>query len=112
MRLSLCPILLVVLAGVARADDAKVDFNRDVRPILSGTCFKCHGVDDKARKAKLRLDTREGQQKEGVIVAGKPVESDLITRIFSNDEDERMPPPDSAHWPGNTPRSDAIRQSR
>ena len=72
-----------------------IDFGRDVRPILSENCYHCHGQDAEARKGKLRLDTRDGQKKEGIIVAGKPDESELIIRIFSKDDDERMPPSDS-----------------
>ncbi len=73
------------------------DFNRDVRPILSRHCFKCHGPDDKARKAKLRLDTRSEALKAGKsgktpIVPGKPDESELVARILQKDPDEVMPP--------------------
>src|SRR5258708_36282189 len=80
----------------ARADD--VDFSRVVRPLLSRHCFKCHGPDDKARKAKLRLDVRDvavGKAKSGLsaIVPGKPDESELVRRIFAADESEVMPPP-------------------
>ena len=80
----------------APAADAP-DFSRDVRPILSKHCFKCHGPDDKARKAKLRLDDRQaalrgGESGEKAVVPGKPDESELIRRIFANDESERMPP--------------------
>lgn len=81
-----------------RAADGPVDFNHDVRPILSQYCFKCHGIDDKSRKAKLRLDVREaatraGSSDEIAIVPGKPDQSEIIKRIVSNDEDEVMPPP-------------------
>src|SRR4051812_24468582 len=72
------------------------DFSAAVRPILARHCFKCHGPDDKARKAKLRLDTRTGAlgpARSGgrVIVPGKPEESELIARIFAQDETV-MPP--------------------
>jgi hypothetical protein len=75
-----------------------VDFNDQVRPILSRHCFKCHGPDDKGRKAKLRLDQEEEALKpassgELPIVPGKPDESELVRRIFAEDADERMPPP-------------------
>ncbi len=74
-----------------------VDFNDQVRPILSRHCFKCHGPDEKGRKAKLRLDQAEGalaaaSSGERPIVTGKPDESELVRRIFADDPDERMPP--------------------
>ncbi len=74
---------------------APIDYGRDVRPILSNNCFYCHGQDASHRKAKLRLDTAEGQAASGVINPGKPNDSELISRILSHDEDEQMPPPDS-----------------
>ena len=83
----------VLIASTASA--APIDYGRDVRPILSNNCFYCHGQDPSHRKGKLRLDTPEGQRKEGVIVAGKPDESELIARILSPHEDEQMPPKDS-----------------
>src|SRR6266446_2352087 len=70
-----------------------VDFIRDVRPILARHCFKCHGPDDQARKAKLRLDVRETAVNKGAFVPGKPDESELVRRISATDESEVMPPP-------------------
>ncbi len=90
-------------AGNAQAASvAKVDFQRDVRPILSGTCFKCHGPDEATRKGKLRLDIREEALKpaksgERAIVPGKPKESEIVARVFTTDEDEVMPPPSAKH---------------
>src|ERR1700761_2095841 len=73
-----------------------VDFQRQVRPILSDKCFLCHGPDKGTRMANLRLDTQEGStamRKNGApIVPGKPDESLLIKRIFSEDPNFRMPP--------------------
>ena len=69
----------------------KVNFDRDIRPILSDKCNFCHGPDANERKADLRLD-EEQSAKESVIVAGRPDESELIARIFSDDPDTRMPP--------------------
>lgn len=82
--------------GAALAD---VDFARDVRPILSENCFQCHGPDDAARQADLRLDTHEGLLErtgdEAVVTPGDPARSLLFRRIVAADPDERMPPPDS-----------------
>jgi hypothetical protein len=76
---------------------AGVDFNRDVRPILSAKCFQCHGPDDKARKAGVRLDRRDSataanRKGRRPIVPGKVAESELLRRIAADDE-ELMPPP-------------------
>ncbi len=73
-------------------------FNRDIRPILSENCFKCHGADDKGRKSDLRLDDAASSLKpaksgQRPIIAGRPLESELIKRILSTDPDEVMPPP-------------------
>ena len=79
----------------------RVDFNFDVRPILSDRCYQCHGPDENARKAALRLDTAEGalttvlESGRAPIVPGLPDSSALIERIFHPDPEERMPPPDS-----------------
>jgi hypothetical protein len=83
------------------ASPAKVDFNRDIRPIMSDTCFHCHGFDASSRKGGLRLDIREealkaGKSGEVAIVPGKPEQSEIIKRIFTSDEDDVMPPK-SAH---------------
>jgi mono/diheme cytochrome c family protein len=102
------PLLaMFVAAGVfARAPAATpaggaVDFNRDVLPILSGHCFKCHGPDEKTREAKLRLDTREGalRTRDPVIVPGRPAQSELLRRITAKDPNDVMPPPEAKHKP-------------
>ena len=92
---------LLTLGSAAFAADApsgKVQFNRDIRPIFSDTCFHCHGFDPKARKAGLRLDIREEALKKTdndvyPIVPGKPDQSEIIERLFSTDPDDIMPPP-------------------
>ena len=93
------PRLVFLAAGFAATACGAVDFNREVRPILSDKCFHCHGPDESTRKAKLRLDTREGalRLRDGVaaIVPGKVAESELLQRIASPHEDEVMPPPES-----------------
>ena len=92
------PFLLIsalVLAGPAMADD-RVEFNRDIRPILSDNCFTCHGPDNNLRKAKLRLDEEKDSPgahgAASVLVAGKPDESELFKRLITSDPDEVMPP--------------------
>ncbi|MBA4187952.1 MAG: hypothetical protein C0467_08025 [Planctomycetaceae bacterium] len=79
-------------APAVAGQPAKVDFNRDVRPILADNCFACHGPDEKTRKAKLRLDTKEGLLGSNSVVPGKPAESELIVRVTAHDGAELMPP--------------------
>lgn len=84
-------------ASEIRADS--LNFNRDIRPILSEHCFTCHGFDDQARKARLRLDDAEAARKGGrsgqpAIVPFQPDVSSLWQRVISEDPDERMPPPE------------------
>ena len=94
-------VLMAGLSGLAAAEQKvkPVDFNRDVRPILSDNCLYCHGPDEKHRKAKLRLDVRENATAvHGDVQPIKPKDvagSDLWKRINSKDADEMMPPPDS-----------------
>ena len=71
----------------------KVEYNRDVRPILAENCFACHGADSAARKADLRLDRRDDAVNSGSVVPGKPAESKIIERIHTDEPSERMPPP-------------------
>lgn len=90
------------------------DFTREVRPILSRYCFKCHGPDDKTLKGELRLDIRDHALKpaesgERAIVPGKPGESELIKRILSSDSEELMPPP-SAKNPITPEQKDVLRR--
>ena len=95
-------ILLLATPLACAAESAlpdRIEFNRDVQPILSDNCFKCHGFDKKHREGDRRLDTRAGAlaDNEGVraIVPGKLSESDAHLRIHSTDKDEQMPPPNS-----------------
>ena len=91
---SLCLIAVVFVASTAPAAE-NLSYNRDVRPILSDTCFKCHGPDKNHREAKLRLDERDAALTKKAFVPGKPAESELIKRIHTTDPDDVMPPPDS-----------------
>lgn len=86
-------ILSAVSAGVGVGSADSVDFGREVLPVLSKNCFPCHGPDEKERKAKLRLDQREGALE--VLAPGKPDESEVVARIGADDPDDRMPPPES-----------------
>jgi hypothetical protein len=74
-----------------------MEFNRDVRPILSDVCFQCHGPDRNTREAELRLDEAAGYfgtaDRPGVVVPRDPAASELLRRVTSSDPDERMPPP-------------------
>src|SRR3954452_3341352 len=98
-RRPLVLLLIAIAAGPAVAagpgSGPKLDFNRDIRPILADNCLACHGPDEPKRKAKLRLDTPEGARAEAAsgsvaIVPGKPEESELYLRITSDDAEERM----------------------
>jgi hypothetical protein len=90
-------------SGEAGSDTGRVDFSYQIRPLLSDRCFRCHGPDPGKRKAKLRLDTREGMLKKledvgkgwAVVTPRDPAKSELIRRINTDDEDDRMPPPES-----------------
>ncbi len=88
------------LNSVLAADAPRVNFNRDIRPILSDNCIQCHGPDEKQRHGKLRLDVREqtvvpAESGKTAIVPGKPSESELLRRVLSDDKDAHMPPASS-----------------
>jgi len=94
--------LILAFATVSHADDPlpeRVQFNRDIRPILSDVCFQCHGPDQNQRKGNLRFDTEAGAFADlgdgrHAIVANRPDQSELIARIESTDLDVQMPPKD------------------
>ncbi len=98
---ALLPALLVALllaglgprAGCAEENPGVVDFNRQIRPILSQNCFVCHGPDADQRQADLRLDTPQGAA--AALQPGESEASELYLRITSDDPDLQMPPPDS-----------------
>src|SRR5947209_745897 len=73
----------------------KVEYNRDVRPILAENCFACHGPDSAARKAGLRLDRRDDAIEAKAIVPGDSKGSVVVERVFTADPMEMMPPPKS-----------------
>lgn len=87
------------LAGVS-AQTPVIDYNKQIRPLLSDRCYQCHGPDEATRKGGLRLDLRDaalgkGESGQVAIVPGKPGDSALIARILSPDPEQKMPPPDS-----------------
>ncbi|CAN5675735.1 PSD1 and planctomycete cytochrome C domain-containing protein [soil metagenome] len=97
MMKSLSALFLLTFFTQAGFAAGKVEFNRDIRPILSDTCFHCHGPDEKERKGGLRLDVRADALKPAksdaiAIVPGKPEASELIARVLAEDEDDLMPP--------------------
>ncbi|QDT41917.1 Planctomycete cytochrome C [Gimesia alba] len=98
MRLSIVIAVCLCFRGAGAFAEAPVEFNRDIRPILSDKCFACHGPDEKTREADLRLDDREAALVDlgghRAIVAGKAAESELMRRILATDESELMPPAD------------------
>ena len=83
----------LLLAGCQIGLAATLRFNRDVQPILSDHCYRCHGPDKNQRKGELRLDQREEAVREA-IVPGRAGESELMRRIHETDPDEVMPPPE------------------
>ena len=91
----------VVTAGflVSTSANEEIDFNRQIRPILSDNCFACHGPDEHDRKADLRLDTFEGATADNggvkAVDLANPAASELLARVFSDDRDQVMPPPKS-----------------
>lgn len=107
-RRFVCLMALAPIASVFAAEE-RVNFNRDIRPILSDKCFACHGLDKHARKADLRLDQREIALDLKAIVPGRPDDSELVRRIQSDDEDLVMPPPKS-HKPLTSVEKELLRR--
>ena len=91
----LVSLLTAGLFAVPLCGADRLQFNRDIRPILSDNCVLCHGPDGNRREADLRLDVRDVALEHLAIVPGKPDESELVARIDSSDPDMLMPPPDS-----------------
>ncbi len=91
--------MAVLLVALCQSAHAEVDFNRDIRPVLSNNCFKCHGPDEEQREADLRLDSAEGATADlggyRAIEPGDPDASEAIIRVITDDVDLLMPPADS-----------------
>lgn len=108
--------LLIILSGSLFADK-KINFNRDIHPILSDRCFHCHGPDEHDRKKKLRLDitdSKDGAYRihkgKAAIKPGSPEESTVWQRIITDDEDDVMPPSDSHKKPLTAEEKNLIKQ--
>jgi hypothetical protein len=109
MRLHLCgaavvfaAVLSVFVGAAAKGapPSGRIDFDRDIRPLLSDRCFRCHGPDAAKREAELRLDIRDGLFKKmgagwAIVKPGDPAKSELVRRIFTDDIADMMPPGDS-----------------
>ncbi len=95
-RFLLLTFALALTAPISAQTKRHVEFNRDIRPILSNACFQCHGPDKAKRKADLRFDTEEGSRvdlgEHFAIVPGHPEKSVLLDRVASSDPAKRMPP--------------------
>src|SRR5262252_5705795 len=114
MRQLLCLVTICAAAsGASAAEPDRVTFNRDIRPIMSDTCFRCHGPDRAARKAEMRLDLREEATRATrsgriPIVPGDPDKSEVIRRIFSTGA--AVMPPKSTHKELTPAQKDTIRR--
>src|SRR5262245_65218064 len=127
MRSFLCTITELLLLSTAAllstlslpssliSAPAVVEFNRDIRPILSDKCFTCHGPDKANRVTELRFDTEAGTKialngGRQVLVPGYPEQSELYRRIASNDEAVRMPPAAMGHAKLSSAEIDLVRR--
>src|SRR6202521_2286711 len=107
------PLILATIVATATVSNAAVSFNRDIRPIMSDTCFRCHGPDKAARMAGLRLDIRDEAlqaRKADVVPIGPrdPDHSAIIQRIFA--KDARIMPPQFANKELTPAQKETIRQ--
>src|SRR5215471_13466032 len=111
--MSVTRAILALPGFVACLCAAPVSFNRDIRPIMSDTCFRCHGPDKNSRMANLRLDLRDEAVKplrdgKTPIVPGDPEHSEIIARIFATGA--AIMPPEFAHKTLTAPQKETIRR--
>ncbi len=98
LLLSLAAVVTMTARGQERPGAPRVNFSREIRPILANNCFTCHGPDAAHRETEFHFDTQEGAFAEaGIIVPGNAANSVLIQRITHADPKKRMPPVDSGH---------------
>ncbi len=109
--------LVILLGSSALFADGEVNFNRDIRPVLSDRCFHCHGPDEEERKKKLRLDRADGvdgayriRKSKPAIKPGHPEASAVWQRIITDDDDDVMPPSDSHKKPLSAGEKALIKQ--
>ncbi len=103
------PLLLILSVWGVRVPVGAVDYQREVRPILSDHCFKCHGPDESTREADLRLDEPATAKEASAIIPHHPEKSLLMERILTHDQDDLMPPP-SANKPLSEAQKGILRQ--
>jgi hypothetical protein len=113
VRILVLPLLAGVVVSRLSGAPAPLEYNRDVRPILSENCFPCHGADSAARKAKLRLDHFEDaiakrEDSEPAIIPGKADQSELVRRIFDQGDD--LMPPEKSHKVLTTAQKDLLKR--
>jgi len=101
-RISTIFMAIAALAALPQSSEAQstIDFNRDIKPILSDRCFACHGPDEKGREADLRFDIKTDLSHDSdagipILKPGNPDESELFQRIITEDPDDIMPPPET-----------------
>lgn len=102
-----------MMAAAQTFAENPIDYNFDIKPILSDRCYKCHGPDAGQRQADLRLDVSEGPESpfaHEVIVAGDPDASSLWQRLIASDPDEQMPPPSSKLPPLTADERERVRR--
>ena len=116
-RITLVLLVCWATSGTAQAQATKspsIDFNRDIRPILSDRCFQCHGPNEASRQGDFRLDLQSsafGKTSSGAhpITPGKPANSAILKKLLTEDEQERMPPADSGKPPLTATQVELIR---
>jgi mono/diheme cytochrome c family protein len=101
-------VAVLALASAARSEEP-VRYSRDIKPLLSGRCYACHGPDAEAREGELRLDLRNDAIKQA-ITPGDAAKSKLLARLTSDDPDERMPPADSNKEPLSDAQIELVRR--
>src|SRR5262245_65332455 len=109
IRMHALASLFVIIAVQSASAQTKIEYNRDIRPILAENCFACHGPDSASRKAGLRLDQRDAAIEAEAIVPGKADASGLVRRILTENAKRQMPPA-SSHKKLTAPQKDLLKR--